>query len=339
MTSTIEHLVSVDGTDVRFVCAEGDTLLRAALRAGVGLGYECNSGSCGSCRYQLLSGTVHDRRPEAPGLSARDRRRERRLACQSEPTAPCTIRVGGLAGPVVHRPVRCTAELRAVQPLTRDMSEFVFVADHPARFRPGQYAMIKIPGVPQERAYSMSNLGNPYGEWRFVIKRVAGGAGTTVLFDELSPGARVVIDAPYGHAYLRDDDRQIVCVAGGSGLGAMVSVVNGLAAMPDAGQRTARVFYGGRTPIDICRPAAFDLAATRLGALHFHPVVSEPQTATGGPWRPGFVHEAVGEVLGSTLTEFSYYAAGPPAMTDALARLLVLTGGLDADRLHYDRFL
>ena len=35
---------------------EGDTLLRAALRAGVGLSYECNSGGCG------ISDITHDLR-------------------------------------------------------------------------------------------------------------------------------------------------------------------------------------------------------------------------------------------------------------------------------------
>jgi toluene monooxygenase electron transfer component len=333
------HLVSVDGADVRFVCAEGDTVLRAALRAGIGLNYECNSGSCGSCRYQLLDGNIHDRRPDAPGLTARDRRKERRLACQSEPTSACTIRVGGLGAAAVHRPGRCVAELRAVHPLTHDMAEFVFAAAHPARFLPGQYAMVGLPGVPHERAYSMSNLGNVAGEWRFVVKRVPGGAATSVLFDELDPGAQVVIDGPYGHAYLRRQDRRIVCVAGGSGLGAMLSVVNGLAAQPDAAERVAHVFYGGRTPQDICRPAAFDLAATRLRELHIHTAVSEPGEECGGAWRAGFVHDAVNDVLGTSLTDFAYYAAGPPAMTDALARMLVLDGGLETDRLHYDRFL
>ena len=37
---------------------EGDTLLRAALRAGVGLSYECNSGGCGGCKFELLQGEV-----------------------------------------------------------------------------------------------------------------------------------------------------------------------------------------------------------------------------------------------------------------------------------------
>ena len=45
-----------DGT--RFEQAPGDTLLRAALRAGVGLSYECNSGGCGGCKFELLAGDI-----------------------------------------------------------------------------------------------------------------------------------------------------------------------------------------------------------------------------------------------------------------------------------------
>lgn len=335
----VEHAVSVDGADVRFACAEGDTLLRAALRAGVALPYECNSGSCGSCRYQLLSGTVRDRRPDAPGLTARDRRKERRLACQSEPTSPCAMRIGGIEDAVVHRPVRGSAELRAVHHLTHDMAEFVFVVDHPARFRPGQYAMLELPGVVGERAYSMSNLANACGEWRFIIKRAPSGSGTKVLFDELAPGDRVVLDGPYGHAWLRDDDRRVVCVAGGSGLGAMLSIVTGLAALPAPETRTAHLFYGGRGERDVYRPPVLDQAAARLGGLQFHPVVSEPEAGTGSGLRTGFVHEALPDTLGTELANLTFYAAGPPAMTDALARLLVLESGVSADRLHYDRFL
>lgn len=335
----VEHVVSVDGADVRFPCEEGDALLRAALRAGVGLPYECNSGSCGTCRYELLDGTVRDRRPDAPGLTARDRRRGRRLACQNEPSSACTIRVGSADAPVPHRPERSGAELRAVHHLTHDLAEFVFATDRPARFRPGQYAMLELPGVVGERAYSMSNLANPYGEWRFIIKRAVGGAGTEVLFDKLNPGDRIMLDGPYGHAYLREDDRRIVCVAGGSGLGAMLSIVSGLAELPEPETRSAHVFYGGRATRDLCRPPVLDLAAVRLGELRFSCVLSEPDSAVDPELRTGFVHEALPDVLGADLPGFTYYAAGPPAMTDALARLLVLDSGVSADRLYYDRFL
>ncbi|MGE0298021.1 MAG: FAD-binding oxidoreductase [Pseudonocardia sp.] len=335
----VEHLVSLEGAEVGFPCGAGDRVRRAALRAGLGLAYECNSGSCGSCRYQLVSGEVRNRRPGAPGLTARDRRRGRRLACQDEPVSACTVRAATTGGPVGHRPGRHRAELQVVHQLTHDMAEFVFLTDHPARFRPGQYAMLELPGVTGERAYSMCNLANPCGEWRFVIKRVPGGAATEVLFDKLNPGDRIALDGPFGHAFLREDDHRIVCVAGGSGLGAMLGVVSGLAALPRPLSRSAHVFYGGRTGRDLCRLPVLDRVADRLGELRFTPVVSEPDAPVPPGLRTGYVHDAVAAELGNDLGGRTFYAAGPPVMTEALARLLVLDSGVPADRLHYDRFL
>lgn len=71
---------------------EGDTLLRAALRAGVGLSYECNSGGCGGCKFELLEGEVETLWADAPGLNERDRRRGRHLACQCRAKGPATIK-------------------------------------------------------------------------------------------------------------------------------------------------------------------------------------------------------------------------------------------------------
>ncbi|GHE76981.1 oxidoreductase [Amycolatopsis deserti] len=344
MSTPAEHHVLVDGTGVRFSCTEGDTLLRAALRAGVGLSYECNSGACGSCRYELVDGEVRDRRPDAPGLSPRDRRRGRRLACQSEPLSDCVVRAGSLGEVTAYRPVTQTARLRAVRPLTHDMSEFVFTADEHAAFAPGQYAMLYFPDGRVERAYSMSNLGNRDREWKFVVKRTPDGQATSILFDKLEVGSEVVLDGPYGHAYLRPErNRDIVCVAGGSGLGAMISVVLGAAALPDAVDRTAHLFIGGRREEDVHIPEAVLVARRRLRALHVHTAVSEAdgcdaQPPCGIPPFRGFVHEAVVRTLGESITGFTYYAAGPPAMTDALARALVVERGLPADHLYFDRF-
>ncbi|MEU5848346.1 2Fe-2S iron-sulfur cluster binding domain-containing protein [Saccharopolyspora shandongensis] len=339
METLVEHQISVAGTDIGFGCAEGDTLLRSALRAGLSLSYECNSGSCGSCRYELVEGEMRDRRPDAPGLSDRDRRKGRRLACQSEPLSACSVRIGVSAEPAIHRPVRQTAQLREVRPLTHDMSEFVFATPLPAAFSPGQYAMITLPDGSAERAYSMSNVGNCHGNWRFVVKRAPGGAATSVLF-ELEAGATVGLDGPYGNAHLRDDDRPIACVGGGSGIGAMISIVLGAAALPDAGDRTVHLFIGGRTVDDVVLPPALELAARRIGSLHIHTAVSEQDGVdreTGHAFQ-GFVHQAVVADLGDAVADFTFYAAGPPAMTDALARSLVLERGVDADRLHFDRF-
>lgn len=46
--------IDLSGTGTGFDCAEDDTLLRAALRSGVGMSYSCNVGSCGNCRFELV---------------------------------------------------------------------------------------------------------------------------------------------------------------------------------------------------------------------------------------------------------------------------------------------
>ena len=88
MKSTIRN--EKDGS----VCEQedGDTVLRAALRAGLGFAYECNSGGCGGCKIELLEGTVETLWAEAPGLSERDRKRGRHLACQCKAKGDITIK-------------------------------------------------------------------------------------------------------------------------------------------------------------------------------------------------------------------------------------------------------
>ncbi|PWG74531.1 oxidoreductase, partial [Enterococcus hirae] len=82
--------------------------------------------------------------------------------------------------------------------------EFVFKDDQAADFRPGQYALLHLPGVDGPRAYSMSNIRNADGHWEFIIRKVPNGAGTAALFD-LKVGDRIEIDGPYGLAFLRTD--------------------------------------------------------------------------------------------------------------------------------------
>ena len=66
-------------------------------------------------------------------------------------------------------------------------------------------------------------------------------------------GAVVDIDGPYGMAWLRrDSPRDILCLAGGSGLAPMISIARGAMAEPRLAERQLHFIYGGRTPADLC---------------------------------------------------------------------------------------
>ncbi|MFM2076753.1 MAG: hypothetical protein RJA49_643, partial [Actinomycetota bacterium] len=224
-------LVAIEGTEQRFTQHNGDTLLRAAHRQGVGIPYECNAGGCGSCRIQVVEGDVHDLWPDAPGLSDRDRRTGRLLACQTRAASDLTIRVRASADYLGIAPVRQWAQVAEIEPVTHDMRRFVLRTSAGAVFRPGQYVSLFLPGVEAPRNYSMSNLENDDGLWEIIVRRVPGGLATTALFEELRVGDPVEIDGPYGLATLRiDAERDIVCVAGGSGLAPMLAIARGASA-------------------------------------------------------------------------------------------------------------
>ena len=85
--------VTFEGHNAVVDCEPYETALRTGLRAGLQLPYECASGGCGTCRAQLVDGTVHSLWDAAAGLSERDRRRGNRiLMCQSVPQGDCTIK-------------------------------------------------------------------------------------------------------------------------------------------------------------------------------------------------------------------------------------------------------
>src|SRR4051812_46200166 len=140
--------VKVEKTDVHFSCDGMDTITRAGLKAGYGMPYECNAGGCGTCRFELVEGEVIDLYPDAPVLTDRDRKRGRKLACQSRPKGDVVIRQRLEDMYIPHvTPMRQAYTLVQARDVTHDIKEFTFRSEMPQRFLPGQYAQLYIPGV------------------------------------------------------------------------------------------------------------------------------------------------------------------------------------------------
>jgi toluene monooxygenase electron transfer component len=335
-------VVRIEKSDAHYPCDSMDTITRAGLKAGLGMPYECNAGGCGTCRFELIEGEVENLYPNAPALTERDRKRGRQLACQSRPKGDVTIRqrLEDIYIPKVM-PQRQTCELVSVTDVTHDIAEFTFRSEQPQRFLPGQYALLYIEGVPAPRGYSMSNIANkPSRDWEFQIRKKPGGIATTTLFERVRPGDKVQIDGPYGHAYLREDSpREVVCVAGGSGISPMLSVARGMAASSKMKDRKLYFFMGGRAARDITGEEALSKLPGWGETIEFHPAISEPGLEERGEWsgRFGLIHEVVSEVHAGRMPEFEWYFAGPPPMVNAVADVLRLAG-VPIEQQHFDRY-
>jgi ferredoxin len=81
------HLLPLDR---RIAVAPGQTLLEAALSAGLRLRSSCRNGTCRECIAELRSGGVRYR-VEWPGLSADEKRGGLLLPCVAEPLADVVL--------------------------------------------------------------------------------------------------------------------------------------------------------------------------------------------------------------------------------------------------------
>jgi toluene monooxygenase electron transfer component len=276
---------------------------------------------------------------QAPGWTEKDRQRKRFLGCQARPLGDCTIKLRPDAKYAPrHRPQRMGAVLAARRAITHDIEEFSFRLDAPQRFEPGQYALLHLPGVEGPRAYSMSNVADDGTVWEFQVRRVAGGRGSSALFEQVALGARLEIDGPYGMAWLRREaPRDILCLAGGSGLAPMVSITRGASTEPALAARQIHFLYGARTPADVCGEDLLRVLPGWGSRIHYEAAVSTPPADGAWSGATGFLHDLALQRFGERLAQMEIYFAGPPAMAQAVQRML-LAAKVPFDQVHFDQF-
>ncbi len=119
-----------------------------------------------------------------------------------------------------------TAHIDALRKLTHDVVDFELALSRPMHFEAGQFVVLEAPEIKGGRAYSMVNFGREVDRLAFVIKQKAGGAFSDWLFRSDVAGRAVKMFGPLGRATFRpEEDRNILCIAGGSGIAGMLSII------------------------------------------------------------------------------------------------------------------
>jgi toluene monooxygenase electron transfer component len=167
------------------------------------------------------------------------------------------------------------------------------------------------------------------------------GKGSNFLFDQLKEGDNITFDGPYGLAYLKPEiPRDIVCIAGGSGLSPIMSIARAATGDPRLKDRKIYLFYGGRGPADICTPELVSEIEHLDAELVCHNATSDPELSAQQNWDGEccFVHELVEKTLGDSMPDYEFYFCGPPVMTDTVQRMLMIDHKVPFEQIHFDRF-
>ena len=334
-----------------FDCAPGETILCAGLRHGVTLPYECATGTCGTCRGRVMEGEASMAWEDAPGAARLKREKGDCLMCQTVVSSDALLRVASMnvAGEFEKGfvPDHRSGEIRNCRMLTNDVIEFDLMLDRAMSFDAGQFVTVQAAGISGARAYSMVNYDVETDRLQFVVKRLPGGVFCNWLFNGTAEAQQVKVFGPLGAATFDPDEaRNIVCIAGGSGIAGIMSILDRACAAGHFRQHTGHVFFGIRT-LDDCFYVG-ELAQFVDGADgNLSVTVAISDEASGADRHPdhpaialadGFVHEAAAQGMAGKFDNPIGYVAGPPPMVDAAIRVLLTQGKLPASDIRYDKF-
>ncbi|MGV3683783.1 MAG: 2Fe-2S iron-sulfur cluster-binding protein [Acidovorax sp.] len=311
--------------------APGVNLLEALRAHDVPVSYSCMAGRCGTCRCKVVDGTVLDagselQRPPATGADDEGCV----LACQTFVTEPCTVEIAEPDEVVVHTARTLKATVIAIEDATHDIKRLRLQPAKPLDFSPGQYAQLQFTPA-NARPYSMAGLAGD-GELEFHVRLVPEGRVTGYIAQSLKVGDTVRVSGPLGSAYLRRrHDGPMLCVAGGTGLAPILSIVRG--ALAAGMHNPVHLYFGVRSERDVYGLDWLAALQRAHPALTVHTVLASGR-APG--CRSGLVTEAIAADWPS-LTGFRAYLCGAPPMVEATT-LLVRRLGVLPSQIYADAF-
>ena len=331
----MSHQVTIQPSGHKFTVHTGETVLEAALRENLALPYGCRNGACGACKGKILSGTVDHGAHQAGTLPEEDKAKGLALFCTAKPTSDLVIEVKeiGAAKDIPVKTLPCRIE--RLDKLADDVMALWLKLPSSERlqFLPGQYIDFLLKDG-KHRSFSLANAPEEDELLELHIRQVPGGIFTEQVFNTLKPKDIMRIKGPLGSFFLRESDKPIIFLAGGTGFAPIKSILGHI--FHHGTRRQMVLYWGARSLADLYLadlPAKWQEAHANFS---FIPVLSEPKVEDAWPGRTGFVHLAVLADF-ADLSGYEVYACGAPPMIEA-ARKDFMAKGLPEDAFYSDAF-
>jgi len=323
-----------------FSAAADQTLLDAALDAGVNVPYGCRNGACGACKGKVTSGQVDHGHYQENALPADQRAAGVALFCcakaQSDLSIECKEVAG--AGQIAAKILPCR-----VQKLERLAPDIIALhlqlpANERLQFLAGQFIEFILKDG-KRRAYSIANAPHADALLEVHIRRVPGGLFTEQVFNTMKEKDILRFEGPHGSFTLREDSaKPIILLAGGTGFAPVKSIVEHV--IHNKIERPIAIYWGSRDRAGLYMDALPRQWAAAHPHIRYVPVLSEPSASDAWEGRTGLVHQAVLDDFPDApgaMKDVQVYACGAPVMIDA-ARRDFAARGLPAEEFFADAF-
>jgi phenol hydroxylase P5 protein len=305
---------------------EGQTILDAALRAGIFLPHACGQGYCATCKVTVTDGEVDHGNASNFALMDYERDEGKVLACcarlESDLVIEAEIETDDDARDipvrdyhgVVSRIEDLTPTIKGVW-ITLDAGETL-------DFQAGQYVNLNLPGELGFRAFSLASAPSAGNEIELNIRIVPGGAGTTWIHQTLRVGDRLTLTGPYGRFFVhRSASLPSLFMAGGSGLSSPRAMILDL--LEEGSTLPITLVYGARNQAELYYHQAFVELAARYPHFSYVPALSDEPAGSDWQGFRGYVHEAAKAHFDNDFRGRKAYLCGPPIMIEACISTLM----------------
>lgn len=336
-TQLESYEITLEPSGKTMIVKEGQSLLDAAIRNGIQVAYGCRHGSCSACKCQVLDGDyeIMDRVSEY-SLMSFERDEGYVLMCSTIAESDLVIELEEEESDLPFFPV---FDFEAVvvenTSCTHDIHMIKLKLEQPLDipYASGQFFEFDIPGLEETRAYSLANKYQVDNIVEFHVKRVQDGIGSNYMCD-LTIGDQVTGSGPYGKMQLRNREKDLIFVAGGSGMAPIKSLVEQL--FSEEYDKEAWFFYGACTKNDLYLQDEWMELAKRYPNFHFIPALSQPDSSDQWDGEVGFIADVIARNI-NKMENMDAYLCGPPIMIETTCDVLN-KAGVKGSNISYDEF-
>lgn len=219
--------IRIEPSGREFEAARGETVLEAALRAGLNVPYNCNNGSCGECAARLISGEIGQHLPHDFTFREHEKDQGLFLMCSTTPGSDMVIesRTIGSAEDVPHQEIE--AKVYKLDEVADDVRilQLRTPRSQTLRFLAGQSVTLHIDGLePRSKSVASCPCNGMY--LQFHIRYSDQDPFARYVFNELTPRSSLRISGPQGKFTLDENSsRPIIFVANDTGIAPIKSLI------------------------------------------------------------------------------------------------------------------
>lgn len=305
---------------------DGQSILDAALRAGIFLPHACGQGYCGTCKISVTDGEIDHGSASNFALMDYEREEGKCLACCARLESDAVIEAEIESDEDSRNlPVRdyqgVVSRIETLTPTIKGI--WIKLGDGEVLdFQAGQYINLQLPGELGVRAFSLASVPSAGSEIELNIRRVPGGAGTAWIHETLKVGDAISLSGPYGRFYVHKlAQMPSLFMAGGSGLSSPRAMLLDL--LEEGAPQPITLVYGARNQQELYYHQSFVDLAAQYPQFTYLPALSDEAADSGWQGFRGFVHEAAKAHFNNDFRGNKAYLCGPPMMIEACISALM----------------